>query len=709
MFRAYEVNYLAFGYDSQQEGTEANEHLVADTGANRVRGGGGRDRIIGDSAVVLPDLQDLSFEYHDDFNRGRWGLFEETGGWRPGGDHLIELQESGFLGVASHGNTVLELDSTGNSSVYRDFVLDTRMSYTLTFDFSARPNVDAASNRIEVLWNGVVLDTITADGTSQNGFEWTTHTYEVNARGDGSATLTFRAVGTEDSVGGMIDYVRIEGEYEFDPALHGGNDLLEGGEGDDVLRGGAGDDVLMGGEGADTMDGGTGINDRVSYMHSQAAVMIDLRADDTGYGSGRGGEAEGDRIINVEDVYGSAYDDEIIGNAVDNRLVGDGGDDTIRGGDGNDTLIGGGGTDILDGGAGEDTADYAASFEGVSVSLRGGTPQGGHARKDELIDVEHLRGSDHDDRLTGDDGDNRLNGGGGDDNLNGGSGTDTLIGGMGADMLNGGSGEHDAAWYMNSAEGVNVNLETGVSTGGDAEGDRIRNVENLVGSLQDDVLTGDESDNRLNGECGDDVLNGGAGNDRLIGGHGADALFGGEGVDMADYTTASGGVTVSMDTAFTFQQALGGDAFLGGQALDNDGVGDTFDSIEGVQGSDFGDHIVGDAGRNRLIGGEGDDVLVGGDGNDTLGGGAGVDVLTGGAGFDLFLFDAGGPADTVTDFEAGEGMGDRLYLRGLDLDFDDLLIHNTDDGGARVNVGDHGSVVLAGVAAQDLVADDFVF
>ena len=711
---SYEVNYLTFGTETQTQGSKGKDDLSGPTTDDTLLGHDNKDHLRGDVGMVLNAGAEWSFEWTEDFEGGhaggnQWQMVERLGEWYAAGDHLIELRPSSAGTDATDGNTVMELDSSGNAVVNRDFTgLDPNMRYTLTFDFAPRAGYDAASNGGRVLWNGVELVSFSADGTDKK-VDWETFTVELPVGADGTGTLSFEGTGTDDKHGALIDNVTLRGEMvDFDPAIHGGNDLLDGGAGNDVLEGGAGDDLLIGGEGNDEIDGGTGANDRVSFERAERGVSVDLEA----------GEARGegrDEIRNVEDVYGSRHDDEIVGSDVANRLNGDHGDDRISGGAGKDTLIGGAGADALDGGADVDVADYGSSFAGVAVDLRSGTGFGGHAEGDTLVNIEAVNGSRHDDRLRGDDAVNRLNGGAGDDSISAGGGRDTLIGGAGADLLNGGSGD-DTAWYLSSAEGVQVNLLTGVSTGGDAEGDRLRNVEHLLGSKHDDVLTGDDGVNRLNGDCGDDLLDGGAGNDRLIGGCGADQLIGGEGTDMADYSTARSGVTVSLDARW--EAAFGTDAAVqashethddhgGHLAAVNDATGDTFDSVEGVQGSDFDDRITGDDGANRLLGGAGDDVIAGGAGRDTLGGGTGVDRLTGGEGFDLFLFD-GSATDVVTDFEAGKGLGDRLYVARLGVTFEELGLADT-DAGVEVTVGDHGAVLLQGVLAGDLVADDFVF
>ena len=60
----------------------------------------------------------------------------------------------------------------------------------------------------------------------------------------------------------------------------------------------------------------------------------------------------------------------------------------------------------------------------------------------------------------------------------------------------------DTASYATSAAGVAVSLVTGNGVGGDAEGDRLFNIENLTGSNFDDTLEGNAGNNVLVGGLG---------------------------------------------------------------------------------------------------------------------------------------------------------------------------------------------------------------
>ena len=85
-------------------------------------------------------------------------------------------------------------------------------------------------------------------------------------------------------------------------------------DGNDTLYGRSGNDILSGGAGADTIDGGSG-TDTSSYATSTAAVTVRLQS-----GTGSGGDAGGDTLINVENLAGSSFGDKLTGDAGNNAL-----------------------------------------------------------------------------------------------------------------------------------------------------------------------------------------------------------------------------------------------------------------------------------------------------------------------------------------------------------------------------------------------------
>ena len=88
------------------------------------------------------------------------------------------------------------------------------------------------------------------------------------------------------------------------------------------------------------------------------------------------------------------------------------------------------------------------------------------------------------------------------------------------------------------------------------------------------------------------------------------------------------------------------------------------DGAEGVFGTNQGDSITGDAGRNILHGGEGADVFSGGEGQDLISGGAGADSVYGGAGEDILIDIEGGDAIFGDGSADGTSRSDDTFVVG---------------------------------------------
>jgi len=120
-------------------------------------------------------------------------------------------------------------------------------------------------------------------------------------------------------------------------------DTLSGTPRNDRLYGRGGNDTLQGGAGGDLLDGGEG-NDTVTYAKSLHGVSVDL--ENTGPQLSVG-HAHGDILVSIENLTGSAYDDELAGDSGPNRIDGSYGDDVIKGNGGLDMLYGGAGNDTI--------------------------------------------------------------------------------------------------------------------------------------------------------------------------------------------------------------------------------------------------------------------------------------------------------------------------------------------------------------------------
>ncbi|TKB72938.1 MAG: hypothetical protein E8D46_10690 [Nitrospira sp.] len=217
----------------------------------------------------------------------------------------------------------------------------------------------------------------------------------------------------------------------------------------------------------------------------------------------------------------------------------------------------------------------------------------------------------------------------------------------------------------------------------------------LVGTAENDILTGGRGDDTLTGLAGNDTLTGGQGHDLLDGGTGTDTMTGGTGndtyvVDVAGdiVTELANEGTDTVQSAITYTLGsnvenlmLTGTANLNGtgNVLDNILTGNSgINVLTGGAGNDTyivgaGDTVsenagggtdtvqsavawtlslnvenltltgtanvngTGSSGNNALLGNSGSNTLDGGSGNDTADGGEGNDTLLGGSGDDQLL------------------------------------------------------------------------
>ncbi|WP_419786351.1 FecR domain-containing protein [Pseudodesulfovibrio sp.] len=132
----------------------------------------------------------------------------------------------------------------------------------------------------------------------------------------------------------------------------GGDEMTAVNGGYNILFGYDGDDSLYGGDGTDSFDGGAG-SDTVFFIYDNSGVTVDLSGEG-GFGPLTGGQNAMDgahnieTITNVENVFGSTYDDSLGGDLSANFINGLEGKDFIYGGrDGADTLTGGSGSDTF--------------------------------------------------------------------------------------------------------------------------------------------------------------------------------------------------------------------------------------------------------------------------------------------------------------------------------------------------------------------------
>lgn len=501
--------------------------------------------------------------------------------------------------------------------------------------------------------------------------------------------------------------------------------------------GGAGDDAITG-------NGET----RIAYGTALSGVRVDMNGG-TAFGIGAGANVGADTFSGVNSVNGSSFDDILFGS--------DGAEfESFRGQAGND---------FIDARAGfRDRADYRNSPNGVDVDLATGLAFDGFGTVDFLFNIENLRGSEFDDTLVGDDFGNEFRGLDGDDLLKGRSGFDTAD--YRADAQNGITVSLQAAATVTGLAGSFVGVDTldGVERvlgsafddtfvadanfdNGDTSGFADRQRFNAFrGGEGDDTITGNgvtrveynDSDDAIDADLSVGVINsinargnvgvdsvanvfevrGSAFADNLIGSDvnplagfesfigesGADFIDGAGGADRVSYITSTVGVVVDLED---------------GSAEDGFGFTDTILNIEGVEGSNFDDILVGDAASNLLESRAGDDLLDGRGGidfgiYDSLDAAIFADLAAGtvdkGAnGLDTLISieNVGGTAfsdtlkgSTVANQLAGFAGNDRLIgLTGADF---------IDGGdGADALFGNSGDDVLNGGAGNDRLSGSF--
>ncbi|OJX05334.1 MAG: hypothetical protein BGO72_14040 [Burkholderiales bacterium 70-64] len=549
-----------------------------------------------------------------------------------------------------------------------------------------------------------------------------------------------------------------------------GDDLLQGGDGNDVLDGGAGNDVVHGGQGADQLTGGGGRDelyggpggDSYLYRPGDGEVVIDddhrvIEWDGSEWGPGgtivddapntlvfgpgidpgdlRYSEQDGDLVIGFADRPGDrvilrgfdarratrtrsvdvirfADGTEIVAESIEpateTRYLGDQGGmlsgtmyaDTLVGGEGNDVLEGNGGSDRLVGGVGSDL---------YSIYKEPGSPPA------ETVIEEVWRAQDFNSiGLIGefDAGELRLEFDGQDLLLRLNEDGDTVrfagfdprLPGMQAPIE-----EIDLLW-----QGEYLTFEDLLARG-------LR----IVGTPDDDVLTGTALADRIEGRGGNDAMTGGAGGDIYVVANDAgidsivDSEDGGEpnALMLPEGTTpddvrlsfdAEGFLVLDLENTGRRIRLSGFDPAnpLGPRAIERfrfgpEGIEIGYDALL-ARGFD----IIGTAQDDTLKGTVLPDRIRGGEGNDLIDATPGGDRLAGEAGDDAYLVELGDGEVTIDDL-AGEDAGNVVrFGPGIDADALRSRLRFAEDGNGGhvllVPYGGPGDVLrLTGFDPQD--------
>jgi len=711
-------------------GTDASEYITAGTGNDTIDGGGGNDSLVGGDGDDLFIYSGASNGF--DFVNGGTGfnairaMSANTVIGLRSMSGIQEISANGYWNVriaGSDGGPTGEFLDFSTVRLYGIAAIDAGMGHD-TIIGSAAGDVITGGTGNDLLDGFGGTDRISGDSGN-----------DTLIGGNGSDTLDggtgddslIGGIGDDDLIGGAGNDTLDGGDgadyYTFS-GTSGGFDVLIGGAGYDYVRAAAdgtviglrsfsGIEVIAGnGHTGVTVAGSDTTNDRFDFT---GVTLVAINAINGGGGN--------------DTITGSAGKDTINGGAGADVLEGAGGDDVISGGAGKDWLTGGRGADLFSYTHASETSHEAENrdvitdweavdrldfrkldadpsrsgiqalvFVGlgpVSNTIATGQLKYFHDNGDTFVlgdvagdgvgafkiqingihnlTIANFLGVSEASRAdAGTTFDDVLRGTAGADVIRGIDGNDTMLGSAGADTLDGGIGT-DTADYSLSAQGVDVDLNRASQIGGDAAGDVLTAIENVVGSAFADVLRGG---------LGANLLAGGGGNDVLAGRGLADTLDGGAGIDTADYSESIGGVTVDL----TLPMQSGGDA-----------ARDVLISIENVTGSKYSDWLYGDAGANALSGGAGDDTLVGRGGADRLDGGDGRDTADYSAAASAVRVDL-----TLGTGAWGEAQGDVLV--GIEnLKGTAFADHLRGDAGSNVIDAGAGDDTIVGSAGPDTV------
>jgi len=284
------------------------------------------------------------------------------------------------------------------------------------------------------------------------------------------------------------------------------SDEIDGLEGNDNIYSGAGGDRIIFSLGQDFVDGGDD-EDILDFESNASAVTID-----SSLGIARDGAGNETNFVNIEDFYGTPYNDVMQGRETNslfgvelNALNGD-----TRN---YEYFKGNAGNDFIDGRGGYDEIVFTSSLTGLTIDLASTKLEDGLGGTDTVLNIEGVEGTDFDDFIYGNNTDNCLDGRNGNDTIDGRGGFDFA--------------EYNGARRYN----LKVDLTAGTATYSKKPNetfykDKLYNIEGVIGSDNDDLLVGDGVDNKLYGALGDDSLTGADGNDIIDGGPGIDtAIF----------------------------------------------------------------------------------------------------------------------------------------------------------------------------------------
>jgi Ca2+-binding RTX toxin-like protein len=653
-------------------GLEGDDLLAGGAGDDFLTGGSGRDLLVGGALSGTELIANGSFETQDGNNSSEAfirasGTYENgfasrktqtLFGWQSATASPIELAIENYntAFAAGDGAAAIDMESgTGeNQSLFQDIsgipqgtllVLNFTAAKAITSWFSTTSSATAV---MEVLWNGVVVATITPQTIYMQQYSLVVAAAASGTGAGGANRLEFRELGAgSDGRGTMLDSVSLRA----------------------VADGTA--DVPNGGDTADySQETGTGN----VLVNLQSVAVSDPSGQMLGAREARDSHGALDSLWGIENVKTGAGDDRVYGDERANRIETGAGSDSLIGGAGNDMLIAGAGADFVDGGDGSDTVDGGEGDD----TLQGGAGY---------------------DVLIGGPGNDWIDGGAGDDMMTGGTGDDVYVVDSAGDSVVETSGEGTdevrtalAVYSLDALPNVE-NLSAIYGVDHDLRGNASNNV--VTGLGGSDVI-------RLQGG-GDDSAVGGGGNDQIFYGAAftaADSTDGGAGTDVlvlqGDYvvTLAAGSLT---NVEYLSLQSGSSTRYEKNLPLASHDYNITFVDANVAAGERF---IVN---ASQLLAGE-DFTFNGGaesNGSFLVYGGFGADVLTGGAGHDVFHFEGSrwGSGDSVNGGAGADSMVIRAGSGVHHIEFSETQLTSVES----ISVSDRFGLGQASLPSYEMV------
>ena len=458
-------------------GNGGDDTITGGGGDNTLRGGDGNDVLINSSTAtgiidggVDDDLIDLNSSFTNGVILG--GLGTDT----------VDIIGSTYSGTTFSGIEFTELANTG----------------TVTIDSAQIENLGTLSAEgTSTTTSGRFLNLTNIDGTTADFSRLTLDADEklrIVFASEGAGTSTTVDLSDGSFAAGSV--VTVLSNAQTDTTVFGGDgaDILTGSSGDDELIGNGGDDTITGGGGSNSLLGGAG-ND-VLINNTTSTGLIDGGADD-----------------DLIDLNGSFSNGVINGGTGTDRIALIGSDysgTTFTGIE--ETEIQNTGTVTVDAAQfdnlGDITLTSTAATSGATIRIANGNGQ--------IADLSNLSlAADEQTTInfiglsTGDATTIDVSGANVDDAsrfiLNGSSADDTFIASNAIETIRGNAGS-DTVSYAASGEAITVDLAAQTVSGGLATGDTITGIENIIGSSEDDIVTGDRFDNSFDGGDGTDVM-----------------------------------------------------------------------------------------------------------------------------------------------------------------------------------------------------------